>query len=63
MTTTLEIREPMDYDTECAECGHSVDLVITIRDWTDNHNGYPIDHLLCAVCARRLLDMLQKRLG
>lgn len=51
--TTMEIREPMPYDKVCAECGEPVALVLTIRDWTGNHNGYPTDHLLCAKCANR----------
>ena len=47
--TTLEIHnQPMPYDEACAECGNPVAIVITIRDWTKNHNGYPTTHLLCA---------------
>ncbi len=61
--TTLELREPMPYDTACAECGQPVAVVVTIRDWTDNHQGYPADHLLCRACAAKWRDALDKMLG
>jgi len=61
-TTTLEIRDPMPYDTACAECGKAVRIVITIRDWEGNHNGYPTDHLLCVTCATRLQVRLAQAL-
>jgi len=51
-TTTLEIHDqPMPYDEACAECGKPVAIVLTVRDWADNHNGYPTTHLLCIDCA------------
>ncbi len=62
-TTTLEIREPMPYDKVCAECGKPAQIVITIRDWEGNHNGYPTDHLLCAACAEKVREQLCRLLN
>lgn len=66
--TTLEIHDdPMPYDEACAECGKTVAIVLTVRDWTDNHNGYPTTHLLCKTCAEvwnvRLAQLLKKLSG
>jgi len=58
--TTLELRDPMPYDVACAECGGPVAVVVTIRDWTGNHQGYPTDHLLCTACAAKWRDALDK---
>jgi transcription elongation factor Elf1 len=66
-TTTLAIQEPMPYDKSCAECGKPAQIVITIRDWEGNHNGYPTNHLLCANCALqfqvRLAELLRPIVG
>ena len=56
--TTIELAAPMPYDTACAECGKPVVLVLTIRDWSDNHQGFPTEHLLCLDCAIALRTQL-----
>jgi hypothetical protein len=62
-TTTLEIHDDvMPYDEACAECGKPAAIVITVRDWTNNHNGYPSTHLLCIDCAEQHRQQLTELL-